>query len=147
MVQMFGSDAGHTYAKQSMTSTQQRCSALAAVCPVCSATFHTRSFSAVYCSVRCRMRAYRHRNFGNPLQPISFDLPTRSTPLVGPRPSDADLIANLQTETSETLQSIQFELELLNDPGTPPLVKAVAEELHATAQRLARLAVALEAVQ
>lgn len=73
-------------------------------------------------------------------------LPTRTTPLIGPRPTDAELASQLHQEASETLESIQFELELLNDTSTPPLVKAIAQELNATAHRLTKLAAALTAV-
>ena len=73
-------------------------------------------------------------------------LPTRTTPLIGPRPTDAELASQLHQEASETLDSIQFELKLLNEPSTPPLVKAIAQELNATAHRLTKLAAALTAV-
>jgi hypothetical protein len=73
-------------------------------------------------------------------------LPTRTTPLIGPRPTDAELASQLRQEASETLESIQFELELFNDPSTPPLVKAIAQEFNATAHRLTKLAAALTAV-
>jgi hypothetical protein len=41
---------------------------------------------------------------------------------------------------------MQFELELLNDPSTSPVVKVIAQELNATAHRLTKIAAALTAV-
>ena len=73
-------------------------------------------------------------------------LPTRATPLIGHRPTDAELASQLQQKASETLESIQFELELLNEPSTPTVVKAIAQELNATAHRFARLAAVLATV-
>jgi hypothetical protein len=52
----------------------------------------------------------------------------------------------LHQEASQTLESIQFELELLNEPSTPTMVKAIAQELNATAHRLTRLAAVLTTV-
>ena len=60
--------------------------------------------------------------------------------------SDAELASQLHQEASKTLESIQFELELLNEPSTSPVVKAIAQELNATAHRLTKLAAALTAI-
>ncbi len=72
-------------------------------------------------------------------------LPTRQHPLVGERPTVAELASQLHQQASETLESIQFELELLSD-SAPPLVEAIAKEFHVTAYRLHALGVALHAV-
>lgn len=76
----------------------------------------------------------------------ALPLPHRTHPLVGPRPTDAELASQLQQEANETLESIQFELELLNRPSTPLVVKSIAQQLNATAHQLTKLAAALSAV-
>jgi hypothetical protein len=97
-----------------------------------------------YSKARHMIDGQRHWIYSTPAAASS--LPTRTTPLIGPRPTDAELASQLHEEASETLESIQFELELLNEPSTPPLVKAIAQEFNATAHRLTRLAAALTAV-
>jgi hypothetical protein len=72
-------------------------------------------------------------------------LPIRQLPLIGERPSVTELANQLHVEAKETLESIQFELELLNG-SAPPLVEAIAKEFHATAHRLHALGVALNAI-
>lgn len=123
------------------------------VCQCCGKDFTARHSVARWCNVNCRVQAYYCRKRGEPVRPAystfaapAPSLPTRTTPLIGPRPTDAELASQLHQEASETLDSIQFELELLNEPSTSPLVKAIAQELNATAHRLTKLAAALTAV-
>ena len=118
-------------------------------CVYCGASFKSSKPGIMYCSGRCTVAAHRCRKQGKPY-PFSLatapSLPTRTTPLFGPRPTDAELASQLHREASETLDSMQFELELLNDPSTSPVVKVIAQELNATAHRLTKIAAALTAV-
>jgi len=72
-------------------------------------------------------------------------LPTPE-PLIGERPAITDLVGSLRTIAAETAEAVQFELAILNASATTPLVRAVAEEFHATATRLQSLGVALAAL-
>jgi hypothetical protein len=78
-----------------------------------------------------------------PTQQLTLPTPE---PLIGERPAITDLVGSLQTIAADTAEAVQFELAILNTSTTPPLVRAVAEEFHATASRLRSLGVALAAV-
>jgi hypothetical protein len=78
-----------------------------------------------------------------PTQQLTLPTPE---PLIGEPPAITDLVGSLRTIAADTAEAVQFELAILNTSTTPPLVRAVAEEFHATASRLRSLGVALAAV-
>jgi prophage antirepressor-like protein len=78
-----------------------------------------------------------------PTQQLTLPTPE---PLIGETPAITDLVGSLRTIAADTAEAVQFELAILNTSTTPPLVRAVAQEFHATASRLRSLGVALAAV-